>query len=279
MLFYKDDKLIGLLPANIHNNIIYSHQGLSYGGLLFNTKVKFNDVFQVFNSLLIYLEKNSIKKLHLKLLPTIYSMVPSDEISYLLFKAEAQLIRKDISSVIDNSHDLKMFSSNRKRGIKKGVKNNLIVKEETGLTSFWNEILIPNLQENHKTNPVHTSSEINNLKKCFPENIKQFNVYHEDKVVAGATIFETKNVAHVQYISANNQKQQLGSLDFLFNYLVNEKYPNKKYFDFGISMENQGQQINEGLLTWKESFGARSIVHEFFEISTKNHILLNNLFL
>jgi len=280
LLFFKDDLLVGLLPANIVADKIFSHQGLSYGGLVLSPKVKFNDVFQIYNSLLKFLEENHIKKIHLKLLPEIYALVPNKEISYLLFKSNASLVRKDISSVIDYSYPLKIDSSNRKRGIKKGIKNNLTIKQETDLSAFWNEILIPNLNESHNVLPVHTVSEISKLRNKFPNHIKQYSVFHEKKIVAGATIFETATVAHVQYISANkDDRQQFGSLDFLFNYLINEKYSHKKYFDFGISTENQGQQINEGLLSWKESFGARSIVHEFYEISTKNHMLLNDLFL
>lgn len=279
LLFFKNEKLIGLLPANLQGNILHSHQGLSYGGLVFDSGIKFTDVLEVMKSLLFFLEEKNIQTFHIKLLPEIYNLLPSSEVNYLLFKMNAKLTRKDIASVIDYSNKLNKFSSNRKRGVKKGIKNNLVVKEEGDLTSFWNEILIPNLKENHNTNPVHTVEEIMRLKNSFPSHIKQFNVYDTNKIVGGVTIFETSKVAHVQYISANSDKQQLGALDFLFNYLINEKYINKCYFDFGISMENKGQQINEGLLAWKESFGARSIVHEFYEISTKNHLLLNDLFI
>jgi hypothetical protein len=279
LLFFKDEQLVGLLPANRVEDEIYSHQGLSYGGILLSSKSKFDDVFYVYYSLLKYLEEHNIKKFHLKLLPDIYTKLPSNEISYLLFKTEASLVRKDISSVIEYSHQLQIDSSNRKRGIKKGIKNDLIIKEESDLSTFWNEILIPNLKESHNVLPVHTASEINKLKNSFPNHIKQYSVFHKNKIVAGATIFETDTVAHVQYISANKDRQQLGSLDVLFNCLINEKYKHKKYFNFGISTENQGHYVNKGLLSWKESFGGRSIVHEFYEISTKNHVLLNDLFL
>ena len=50
-----------------------------------------------------------------------------------------------------------------------------------------------------------------------------------------------------------------------------------KYFDFGISNENNGENINEGLSYWKESFGARTIIHNFYEIETKNYSLLENV--
>ena len=86
-------------------------------------------------------------------------------------------------------------------------------------------------------------------------------------------------MAHVQYISANSDKQELGSLDLLFDVLINKIFNSKKYFDFGISNENNGQNINEGLLSWKESFGARTIVHECYRVNTKNYVELNNIML
>ena len=80
------------------------------------------------------------------------------------------------------------------------------------------------------------------MKALFPENIRQFNVYQKDKIVAGTTIFETRNVAHCQYISGNEDKNELGSIDFLFYHLISEIFKNKRFFDFGISNENQGQK-------------------------------------
>jgi hypothetical protein len=159
--------------------------------------------------------------------------------------------------------------------LKRALNNNLEVKESTNFEEFWNHVLIPNLKQQHNAKPVHSVDEIETLHKNFPKNIRQFNVYKNDKIVAGCTIFESKNVAHVQYISANEQKQELGSLDLLFDYLINTVFIDKKYFDFGISNEQQGQRINEGLLSWKESFGARSIVHDFYKVEIKNQYKLN----
>ena len=213
------------------------------------------------------------------MLPKIYHTLPSDEIDYLLFKTNATLIKTDITSVIDAKYKLLIYSSNRKRGLKRAKKQNLLVKETSNFESFWNEILIPNLKVTHNVKPVHTLKEINFLKNKFPNKIRQFNVHKDDKIVAGATIFETKHVAHVQYISANKDKQHLGSLDMLFDFLINNIFKTKKYFDFGISNENNGQNINEGLLSWKESFGARAIAQEFYKVETKNYVELKSVLL
>lgn len=277
LLVYKSEKLITVFPANKVKNKVYSHQGLTYGGLVLNDEVTFNDVLKSYQSILKYLDNQNIVTLEIKLLPKIYQTLPSDEIDYLLFKTKAILYRKDIASVIDAKYKLNIQSTNRKRGLKKAKNQNLIVTEVSDFQYFWDDILIPNLRAIHSVNPVHSLEEITQLKANFPNNIRQFNVYKDNKIVAGATIFETKHVAHVQYISANSTKQELGSLDLLFDVLINDIFKNKKYFDFGISNENQGQNINEGLLSWKESFGARTIAHEFYKVETKNYIELNDI--
>jgi len=278
-LVYNEEKLIALLPANYNDNIIYSHQGLTFGGLLLTNNATFESVLNAYKALLVYLEEHQFKTLQLKLIPRIYHLQASDEIDYLLFKLKAKNSRKDITSVIANSDKLPIESSNRKRGIKKAIKNNLVVKEVDGFKLFWNDILIPNLQASHQAKPVHTIEEITYLKTKFPNNIKQFVVYKEETPLAGVTVFETETVAHIQYVSANSEGRNLGSLDILVNYLINDKYAQKKYFDFGISNENQGLNINKGLLNWKESFGARSVIHDFYEIKISNHYLLNDLYL
>ncbi len=278
LIVSKNGKVVGLLPASISKNILYSHQGLTYGGLVINKKTKLKEVAEIFQSLLQYLNKEGIEKLQIKLLPKIYNSLPSDELDYLLFITESKIIRTDVLSVIDNEHTLKI-ATNRLEGVKKATKNNLRIEEGNDFDLFWNKILVPNLALRHDALPVHSVGEITQLAANFPRNVLQFNVYKENLIVGGATIFETENVAHVQYISANEEKQQLGTLDFLFEYLINKRFKEKKYFDFGTSNENQGKNINEGLLYWKECFGARSILQPFYEVKTSNYKKLESIFI
>lgn len=276
LIVESDGKWIAVLPANVVDNHVFSHQGLTYGSLVYEEKLKLISVIQVFGSILKFLQQQNISTLQLKLLPGFYANVANEELNYALFLAEAKLTRRDTNAVIDLKDGIK-FSKIRIRGVNKAKKFNLILKEEIHLKSFWNQILIPNLELNHKVKPVHSLAEIQMLHKEFSNNIRQFNVYYEDAIVAGATIFETKRVAHAQYISGNETKGELGSLDFLFYKLITEIYKDKYYFDFGISNEDQGKKLNQGLSYWKESFGANISVQDYYEVSTANAHLLENV--
>ncbi|MAU25250.1 MAG: GNAT family N-acetyltransferase [Flavobacteriaceae bacterium] len=275
ILFYKQDKLIAVLPANKLDDKIYSHQGLTYGGLILSKQIKFSDVTEVFNLLLSHLHETNYSTLIIKEIPEIYKSLPSGEVNYLLHRMKAKLIRRDVLSVIKLGNN--SFSRDRIQGNKRGKKNKLTIKETSSFEEFWNTLLIPNLKNKHNVAPVHSLEEITTLNEFFPKKIRQFNVYSDDKIVAGTTIFETKTTAHVQYISANEEKNKLGSLDYLFTYLIEEVFNKKDYFDFGISNENNGEFVNQGLLYWKEGFGARSITQDFYEIHTKNYTGLRDL--
>ena len=277
LLIWKGDDLIALFPANQDDNKIWSHAGLTYGGLLLLPEIRLTDAVSVFQGVLQYYEAFGIDELRLKALPKIYHSHPSDEIDYLLFKLRAKRYRCDCLSVVCPAQ-LK-YSRDRKQGIKRGNKNGLKVLEVNDFDEFWSQILIPNLELKHQSQPVHTLEEIRLLKSRFPEKIRQFNVYNQDgTIVGGTTIFDTARVARSQYISGNADKNNLGSLDLLHDHLLRVVFPNKPYFDFGKSNEDEGQTINEGLLYWKEGFGARSVAHDYYSVDPSMHVKLNGVF-
>jgi hypothetical protein len=276
LVFDDGKKLQAILPANCVGNAVFSHQGLTYGGIVTNSATKLADFISLTKAILVFLNSQKKESILFKEVPSIYCQKPADELQYLLFLMQGNLVRRDVLSVLDLTTQF-TFSRDRKNGIKRGIKNNLVVKEESNFEAFWNEILIPNLAEKYQTKPVHSLEEIQFLHGKFPKKIRQFNVYQNDKIVAGTTIFESELVVHSQYISGNSDKNELGSLDFLHDYLISNVFIDKKYFDFGISNENQGKNINEGLLYWKESFGARTITQDFYEVQIQNNTFLDTV--
>jgi len=278
LLVFNDEILVAVLPANRQDTTLYSHQGLTYGGFVFAENSKLGEVIEIVRTVLEFLHQLEIHTLQLKLIPSIYTTGFAEEIEYVLFLLNATLIRRDCLSVLDLTQEFSS-SKDRKQGVRRGEKNGLAVREVTDFGSFWNTILMPNLREKHGAEPVHSLEEIQRLQQLFPKNIRQFNVYHEEELVAGTTIFVSNKVAHSQYISGNSDKNQLGSLDFLHNHLITEVFADKHYFDFGTSHEENGRKINAGLLYWKESFGAKTTVQDFYEVNTYNFSLLDAVLL
>ena len=267
LLVYKDDLLYAVLPANIVGDKLYSHKGLTYGSLVLSKSAKLLYTFEAFKALLAFLDAKAISTLELRNIPTFYNTMPSDELSYFLFKANATLIKRDALMVIDTSTKIK-FQKNRREGINKAKRNGLTIAVEDNFEGFWNEILIPNLQKKHGVAPVHSLEEIQLLAAKFPDHIKQVNVYKDNVIVAGTTLFLTKTTIHPQYVSGNSDKNAFGSLDLAYDYIINHFDSSKRYFDFNISSEENGTALNSGLIFWKESCGARTYVADNYLIDT-----------
>jgi len=278
IMIYNGNKLVALVPGNIDLNNVYSHQGLTYGGILIQSDSKFTEYLEIFSEVLRFLKKKSINSLCVKQIPTIYNFNFNDELDYLSFVTDSKNYRKDIISVINLQSDFKI-AKDRINGYKRGLKNLLEFREAHDFDDFWNELLIPNLEKKYSVNPVHSLDEIGLLKSRFKSNIRQFNVYKENKIVAGTTVFQTKNVVHVQYTASNSKKNILGSLDFLFYKLITDVYSKHKYFDFGTSNERDGKKINQGLMYWKEGFGARSLTQNFYKFDISSIGKIKSLFL
>ena len=267
LLVYKDDLLYAVLPANIVGDKLYSHKGLTYGSLVLSKSAKLLYTFEAFKALLAFLDAKAISTLELRNIPTFYNTMPSDELSYFLFKANATLIKRDALMVIDTSTKIK-FQKNRREGINKAKRNGLTIAVDDNFEGFWNEILIPNLQKKHGVAPVHSLEEIQMLATKFPDHIKQVNVYKDNVIVAGTTLFLTKTTIHPQYVSGNSDKNAFGSLDLAYDYIINHFDSSKRYFDFNISSEENGTALNSGLIFWKESCGARTYVADNYLIDT-----------
>lgn len=264
LMFYNDDELVALLPATLHGAELRSHGGLTYGGIIVGRKMTVQVMLSVFDVLKEYVRKSNILRLIYKRVPTIYYTYPSDEDLYALFRNGAKLVRRDVASTI-YLPDRISFSERRRRGVKKSIKNGVVVQESNNYEEYIS-ILSEILSKYHSATPVHTADEIKLLANRFPENIKLYVAYKNNEMLAGVLVYITPNVVHTQYIANSDMGRQCGALDIVMDYLINNCYSEKEYFDFGISTENEGLFLNEGLISQKQEFGGRAIAYDFYEL-------------
>lgn len=263
-MFYHKGKLKAVLPANVAGDTLYSHQGLTYGGLLLDKKATVEDVLECFDSLNSWLRENGISKVVYKALPWIYQQYPSQEDLYALtWKCKAQLISRDIASTIVVDNKLK-FAESRKSGIRKALSLNIEVGESNDVDGFWH-VLEDNLGNRYNAKPVHTASEMKLLMSRFPNSIKLYVAKVNGEIVGGTLIYVTPQVVHTQYISASVEGKKHGALDLLFDYIINKVYANCRYFDFGKSTEQGGAYLNEPLIFQKEGFGGRGVCYDWYQ--------------
>jgi hypothetical protein len=278
LMVFRAGELVAVLPANLASDgALVSHDGLTYGGLATSPELTLAKAASCFHLALCHLHSLGISSLRYKRMPSFYNTRADGDIAYCLFMLKAELYRRDCSLAVPLANRLPL-QKRRKRQAIKAQRVGLRVIEESQFQSFWDEVLAPRLMTRYGVKPVHTLAEITLLAAHFPEQIRQFSVYDRERIIAGITVYETPSVAHAQYIAATDAGRQFGALDLLVTWLLDERYKNKRFFDFGGSNEQGGGGLNHGLLAWKEGFGARVFAHDFYELRTANYPLLEPVF-
>jgi hypothetical protein len=259
--------LVAVLPANKVGEIVYSHQGLTYGGLVYSPKIKGEKVEIILDSLLSFLKENGMQSFYFKPIPYFYPSGGNHEIDFFLLKKGAFLDKKEMNLAINLAMPLTISKSKLKH-FRKNEELDLELVEEHQFESFWELVLVPRLFEKHNAKPVHTVQEITKLKEIFPNNIKQFSVYYEDVIIAGITLFETETVVKSQYGATTKKGEELRALDFLFINLI-EKYKSegKFFFDMGIVNEDNEKGYHAGLLKQKEELGCSVYSQDFYKMN------------
>ncbi|RTL12774.1 MAG: GNAT family N-acetyltransferase [Neisseriaceae bacterium] len=268
LMLYYQSKLIALLPANIVDDVLFSHQGLTFGGLVMHQQIKTKQVLDCFIIIINFFNNNNIKRFIYKCIPYIYSKLPSDEDRYALFINNFILTRRDITTSIFLNSDLQLeYTDLRKRSIKKAMKSSLEVVEQFDFKGYWT-LLTDVLSKTHNTKPVHSYQEIQQLRDRFPQNIKLFIAQDTNKtILAGAVLFISSPVIHTQYLASSMEGRDLGALDLVIDHILNNRITSCSILDFGISNENNGRYLNEGLIAQKEGFGGRGVIHDFYELA------------
>lgn len=254
-----DDKgnLLALLPANRNGDTLYSHQGLTYGGLVVGEDMKIGKMLALVAALRAVLAAAGVRALVYKAIPRIYHRYPADEDLYALHQAGAQVSDQTLLTVLPPG-ERPAYQARRKRMVKKGHKAGLVVRESGDLETYWG-LLRAVLRAVHDAEPVHTLAEIQALQASFPANIRLYAAYDGDDMLAGVLVFQTDRAARAQYIANDHRGRDLGALDVLFDHLIHHVYP-ERFISFGSSLDPQTDALNSGLVEQKEGFGGRTLV-------------------
>ena len=222
------------------------------------------DVIALFKELNEFLRRAGIKKVIYRPIPWIYHRHPSEEDLYAIFwQCRARLHSRNIGTTICMNQQLAWRKDHRRR-LKQAEQQCVKVVKNGSIEEFWG-ILEENLRKKFNAKPVHTLEEMMLLKSKFPENIIQYNAYLGGQIIGGITFYLTPQVLHGQYSATNEAGKENGAMEAIYQRVMYEDFPSIPYLDFGSSTEQQGSQVNEGLIAHKEGYGGRAICYDTYE--------------
>ena len=246
--------------------IVCSHSGLLYGGLIVRDDVSLDETCEMMRQILLYYQNFlQAEVLHYKAIPYIYIGSPAAEDVYAVSSAGGQLSHRGVSMAVQLSGSSKIRPM-RVRQAKRAIDNGFYIDRMAegdwdSLREFW-QLLRDYLAGQH-CEPDESFDDLRSLMEHFHREIKLYLVRYGRRVVAGVLIYETRQVASVRYLAADDEGLQLGALDLLLRHLITERYKQVPFMDVTPCLSCP----SSGLTLLAEDFGGRAVCYDTYTVS------------
>jgi hypothetical protein len=272
MVYNFRGELIAVIPAAQKmlgpKKVFSSYPGASHGGIIVNQKFGTSEAMALVPLLTEYCRSNNFNAIEIKMIPRIYHFWPSDEIDFALRYYGFSTSSSELATALplkELAEPSDHLIESTQRNIRKAKRLGVTIEESNDLATYWS-ILTDNLKQKHNAKPTHTFAEILDLTSRYPQSIKLFAAFLQGEMVSGVVCFLLNSrVINCFYIASNNKYQSRRSVELLFYELISWGMEKGYYYlDWGISTEDKGSRINQGLFEFKEKFGGRGVLREVY---------------
>ncbi len=285
LMFYKEDKLVAVCPACVREEntkkVFFSHSGSTYGGIIVSEELlrleKMMGLLTAFESFLI---EKGFDKCVLKQNNPLMNTRRMDLLEFcFFFRGYKEYKELDIYIDYDSYNKADVianFSKLKKRLTKKCILNNMQLMELTTPSQLerFIDILRDNLAKYNLT-PYHTSEDLLDLKRRFPNEIKYWGCIFEGRIVSVSMVFvfEKAKCIHTHYLAADSDFGKLSPMTFIYYKMIDYyKNQNYKYLSWGITTEHLGVDINYNLTNTKEEYGSNHNIVSIYEKVFSNEV-------
>lgn len=262
LMIERHGAVAAVFPASRLDDVVTSHGGLTYAGLISSHAMRAESTLAVFEQMAGWYRAQGVQRIVYKAVPHVFHAYPAEEDLYALQRIGARVVRRDLSSVIALQEPFR-FTEPRRRAVRKAGRAGIDLHVGANPAAF--HALLSEVLRKHHAAPTHSLAELRLLQARFPRQIVLHEARKEGVLLAGALVYDFGRVVHTQYLAASEEGRQLDALSFLLAALIESTYADRHYFSFGVSTEQAGAVLNSGLVAQKEYFGARGIVHDFYE--------------
>ncbi|MDY6263501.1 MAG: GNAT family N-acetyltransferase [Fibrobacter sp.] len=268
----KSGTIVAYFPGVAKEQTFVSHAGTTFGGpIIAKSFYSGSRLLEILKEADQYLASR-FKNIRFKITPAIFAEESPDLLEYMLehmgYTRHTELSSYcTLQSGVDPLENCdkecrRIFKKSEIEAIRFG---NLEKTED--FETFYHFLEIS--KSKHNVHPVHTLQELYDLKdNRIPDHIRFRGIWDGNTLVAAMMLFlfEGTKTIHGQYIAPNPDYEKFQPTTALYVRVMREAaQEGYKQISWGISTENGGNYLNESLLRFKESLGAKACVNVRYE--------------
>lgn len=274
LLFFESEKLMGVLSAAKKDGKLASHPGASYGGIVVRSDTSVTDMGAMLEALLSYAKQEKFTGISmLRLPPASLQKQYAEDQHYWLYQQGYELTRVEMDGAIDLTKIKpdgvpESFTGKCRNMVRQAERAKVEVRLTDDFDAFW-PVLEGVLEGRHGTKPTHTLTEIKALHSLLPESFRLLAAYQDKKMIGGIVLITLHDQAlYTLYMAQEYAAQKDHPMHMLLAEAIKLGLKEKRrVLHLGVSTEDGGKKVNEGLFFFKESFGCKPVRRESWELT------------
>lgn len=252
--------------------MLVAHPGASYGGAVFAADVGVQESGQILAALTDHARAQKFAGMQfLRLPPTSIRKEFSEDQEYWMYQNGWRCTRMEMDGAIDlcgatEENALSLLTGKCRNMVRQAERAGITVRETDDFSSFW-RILNATLSR-HKVTPTHTIEEILRLKNACPKDVRLFGAFLDQTLVGGIVVMTLhENALYTLYMAQDYEHQSAHPIHAVLTDVIRTTIrEDRRILHLGVSTEDGGKSINEGLFFFKESFHCRPVRRESWEL-------------
>ncbi len=281
LLFLEGDRVVAILSAVDQENgegrrLLVSHPGASYGGGIVLPAPDGVGMDALLSALEDHAGEEGFSGVHfLRLPPATICRSPLPDLPSILLHRGWVVERSEIDSSIlltgvREDSVLDHLDGKCRNMVRGSERAGLRVRESDDFASYW-AILTETLRARHGAMPTHTLEEIERLRSLCPGEVRLFAAFHGGEMRGGVVAVTLSEYAIYTLYMAQDYAYHLQhplhlTIVEVMRACVRE---GRAVLHVGVSTEDGGERLNEGLFAFKESFGASTVHRESWFLSLR----------
>lgn len=279
-------RVVAVFPAAVDPgdpSHVVSHPGATYGGLV-APGFSASETVGALEAIAAHYRAAGFSRLTYKTVPLHLTALPSQADRYALWRLGADVTRRDLWSVVwtdpKDGHlgdpgdgRARRRRERHARRSRAAERSELEIFEDASDEAYgrFHALLSENLQERHGVQPVHTVSEMIDLRDRLGDSVRLGFVARKGRrndPVGGVWTFRFAKVAwHTQYIAANAEGREKQATYLILRHLLDEaRVQGVAALSYGAVTEQDGRVLNPGLERFKSDFGGGLVIHDFYTL-------------
>jgi len=267
LFFFRGRRPLGVLPANRVGDTLWSHQGVSFGGLILHPRTHFSHVEAAVSALRDHLRAGGFKSFMYRPAPHPYQVFPREEDVFFLEQAGARRVDTKLHSMVLCGEPSALTAKTWNHTVRRSKESGVTVRAglDADLPAVWG--LVEQALERHGQNAVHTIDDIALLRSRFPDEVPILLAESgSGELLSGQVLLRSGRTLTLLYVGDALAGRELNAGTMLQDHVMNAPENAGFWFDLGQWCDTGSRQGSDSLLQYKEAAGGRLIQRHTWQL-------------